>query len=331
MHYTLIVSYGPLIDAIPLSLAHVSHGMPRKGEDGSVVSFGGNNQIPTFVNASRKHLGSSNVITSIAPSSISPLINSYSEKLTSSPTTPARKSSIDRGMSLSVNGQSPTLPPVPEHQPIAMDMIGKEPTIDSYPLKLIPDPSDPGDMDSRPITESPTTTPPNELENDEASPAATSPASLASPADPQASTHSAPTAPGAPATRTLTSIFTTAVGYNKRGRSDTLDTTGTGGTIGTIPDLEGNKDPEDSYFAKPGGSGVVQSEDPDDQGNDPNAFFHPATKEPQKILWLPRDELGLCVAEIAANKARGVKTTCREAWLNQRGKVQISGPPPVDR
>jgi hypothetical protein len=32
--------------------------------------------------------------------------------------------------------------------------------------------------------------------------------------------------------------------------------------------------------------------------NDPNAFFHPATKEPMRVIWLPRDELGLCEAEI---------------------------------
>ncbi|OCF40137.1 hypothetical protein I317_06026, partial [Kwoniella heveanensis CBS 569] len=85
---------------------------------------------------------------------------------------------------------------------------------------------------------------------------------------------------------------------------------------------------ETVYFAVPGGAGVRTRKQ--DDGNDEKAFFHPATKEPQRIIWLPQDELGLCEAEIRRNEQEGVRSSSRAAWLNEKGKVQISGPPPDD-
>jgi hypothetical protein len=93
-----------------------------------------------------------------------------------------------------------------------------------------------------------------------------------------------------------------------------------------LPMEEGDDD-EQHYFALPGGPGVINQEEID--GNDPNAFFHPATKERQPILWLPKDDLGLCEYEIEMNKAAGVESSCRRAILNSKGKVRIFGPPPV--
>lgn len=92
------------------------------------------------------------------------------------------------------------------------------------------------------------------------------------------------------------------------------------------PDAEAQKEDETAYFALPGGPGVINQDEVD--GNDPNAFFHPATKEPQMILWLPADELGLCAAELEANAEMGVKSSSRRAKLDARGKVRITGPPP---
>ncbi|WVN89028.1 uncharacterized protein L203_104244 [Cryptococcus depauperatus CBS 7841] len=82
----------------------------------------------------------------------------------------------------------------------------------------------------------------------------------------------------------------------------------------------------EKYFAIPGGPGIISRKM--DDNNDPNAFFHPATKEKQRIIWLPQDELGLCQAEMEVNEREGVKTSSRGAWLNSKGKVQISEPPP---
>jgi hypothetical protein len=90
------------------------------------------------------------------------------------------------------------------------------------------------------------------------------------------------------------------------------------GTFSQPPDpaLEADPKDENQYFAVPGGPGVMQNRDEMSDGNDPNAFFHPATKEPQMILWLPRDELGLCEAEIEENAKWGVESTCRFAILD---------------
>jgi hypothetical protein len=73
---------------------------------------------------------------------------------------------------------------------------------------------------------------------------------------------------------------------------------------------------EVQYFALPGGPGVRKKRN--DDGNDPNAFFHPATKDPQRIIWLPRDDLGLCDDEIERNAASGVQSTNTHAWLNSK-------------
>jgi hypothetical protein len=95
------------------------------------------------------------------------------------------------------------------------------------------------------------------------------------------------------------------------------------GTFSQPPDPAQDPSPEDDndeeqYFAVPGGPGVLTSRDNMQDGNDPNAFFHPATKEPQMILWLPRDELGLCEAEIEGNLRFGVESTSRYAILDHR-------------
>ncbi|RSH91201.1 hypothetical protein EHS25_009500 [Saitozyma podzolica] len=82
------------------------------------------------------------------------------------------------------------------------------------------------------------------------------------------------------------------------------------------------------YFAVPGGPGVRKRKLPGE--DDPDAFFHPATKDPQRIIWLPRDQLGLADDEIERNAAAGVQSTNLNAVLNGKGKVEISGGPPDD-
>jgi len=101
------------------------------------------------------------------------------------------------------------------------------------------------------------------------------------------------------------------------------------GQIGQPPDPEGDGNQEEPYFAVPGGPGIQQRQQED--GNDPNAFFHPATKEPQRILWLPRDELGLCEAEIEANASAGVESTHRYAILNSKVSQDLLVASPADQ
>lgn len=63
-----------------------------------------------------------------------------------------------------------------------------------------------------------------------------------------------------------------------------------------------------------------------------DAFSHPATKEDQRIIWLPVDELGLGQAEVDDNNAVGIVSSTKDAVLTNKGSVNITGPPPdIDR
>jgi hypothetical protein len=49
-----------------------------------------------------------------------------------------------------------------------------------------------------------------------------------------------------------------------------------------------------------------------------DAFSHPATKEPQRVIWLPLDELGLADAEVRDNEMVGIRSTHRDAVLDSK-------------
>lgn len=76
---------------------------------------------------------------------------------------------------------------------------------------------------------------------------------------------------------------------------------------------EPEQDPEEQYFAVPGGPGVLIHGE--EGADDPGAFFHPATKEPQRIIWIPVDELGLGVEQSSTNIAMGVRSSTKHAEM----------------
>lgn len=82
------------------------------------------------------------------------------------------------------------------------------------------------------------------------------------------------------------------------------------------------------YFALPGGPGVIKPEL--DENDDPDAFFAPATKEPQPVIWIPEDPYGLAATEVAANMALEIQSTYRDAYMDNKGRIKITGPPPDD-
>jgi hypothetical protein len=51
---------------------------------------------------------------------------------------------------------------------------------------------------------------------------------------------------------------------------------------------------------------------------DVDAFAHPASKEPQRIIWLPEDELGLAVTEVQDNQSIGILSTTKDAVLDNK-------------
>jgi hypothetical protein len=60
----------------------------------------------------------------------------------------------------------------------------------------------------------------------------------------------------------------------------------------------------------------------------PTDFTHPAAIEPQRIVWLPRDDLGVAESEVADMQARGVESSTENARLDAKGHTEIDGHPP---
>jgi hypothetical protein len=57
-------------------------------------------------------------------------------------------------------------------------------------------------------------------------------------------------------------------------------------------------------------------------------FAHPAVSRPQRTVWIPQDTLGLADEEQRACAEAGVDASTKDAEMNEKGKVDISGPPP---
>ena len=65
-----------------------------------------------------------------------------------------------------------------------------------------------------------------------------------------------------------------------------------------------------------------------DEEAGPKDFYHPASVEAQPVVWLPRDPLGLGEAEERACREAGVAVSTKDAVMDGKGHVDISGPPP---
>ncbi|BEI90642.1 uncharacterized protein CcaverHIS019_0307120 [Cutaneotrichosporon cavernicola] len=96
----------------------------------------------------------------------------------------------------------------------------------------------------------------------------------------------------------------------------------------TSRSIEANQEDIRRYFARPGGPGVIR---PPDDSASPAAFFHPATHQPQPIIWLPQDDLGVAPEQVRENRKEGVKSTTRNAVLDAKNRVLVVGPAPDDK
>ncbi|EMD35447.1 hypothetical protein CERSUDRAFT_116206 [Gelatoporia subvermispora B] len=65
-----------------------------------------------------------------------------------------------------------------------------------------------------------------------------------------------------------------------------------------------------------------------DEEAGPKDFYHPASVEPQPVVWLPRDPLGLSMEEEAAIRERGIAVSTESAVMDDKGHVDIDGAPP---
>ena len=57
-------------------------------------------------------------------------------------------------------------------------------------------------------------------------------------------------------------------------------------------------------------------------------FYHPATVEPQRIVWIPADRLGLHKDEERGCIEAGVDASSVNARMDEKGRVEVDGPPP---
>ncbi|KII90959.1 hypothetical protein PLICRDRAFT_158404 [Plicaturopsis crispa FD-325 SS-3] len=58
-------------------------------------------------------------------------------------------------------------------------------------------------------------------------------------------------------------------------------------------------------------------------------FAQPAASRPQPVVWLPRDNHGLAEGDIEASRAFGIDVSMVRAEMNEKGRVDIAGAPPV--
>ncbi|KAF8750313.1 hypothetical protein RHS01_09454 [Rhizoctonia solani] len=60
----------------------------------------------------------------------------------------------------------------------------------------------------------------------------------------------------------------------------------------------------------------------------PEDFTHPAAVEPQRVIWLPKDALGVAEAEEQELKSQGIEVSTDNAVIDEKGHVEVTGPPP---
>lgn len=65
-----------------------------------------------------------------------------------------------------------------------------------------------------------------------------------------------------------------------------------------------------------------------DEDAGPKEFYHPASVEPQRVVWLPQDVLGLADEEAKHLREAGILVSLEDAAMDDKGHVDISGAPP---
>ncbi|KAL6300421.1 DUF221-domain-containing protein [Sparassis latifolia] len=108
------------------------------------------------------------------------------------------------------------------------------------------------------------------------------------------------------------------------------------GSIDTAPCEDANakraETVEEAERGAPCGSrdvdGGVDSIKGVDEEEGPKDFYHPASVDPQRVIWIPHDALGLAFVEEEAMRQRGILVSSRNAEMDAEGNVDIQGPPP---
>ncbi|EKM59100.1 uncharacterized protein PHACADRAFT_169556 [Phanerochaete carnosa HHB-10118-sp] len=89
-----------------------------------------------------------------------------------------------------------------------------------------------------------------------------------------------------------------------------------------IPRAQDAKRPGETYTD----DGAVGG--PDEDPSTYEDFAHPAAVESQRVVWIPRDKLGLFAMEEREDRAHGIEVSDQGARMDAKGHVDIEGPPP---
>ncbi|ODO06502.1 hypothetical protein L198_01735 [Cryptococcus wingfieldii CBS 7118] len=286
--YTIVVQYGPLKHCLPLSLAHLSYGMPKEAHhEDSVIGEAYHDEGEKIGDGERKR----DILRKFGNSHIN--------------FTPSRQPLIDRKAERQESGDT-----------VEVDIVDEPSEISFSPTSPCSEKGKGGaikrDREATLVGKTELSEKGTYLDDDRG------PDVVAVPS-PSRIFSSSPTK-----TRSRGSnISLSAPPYASRPSSPAPTTE----TYAVDNPEDGHASRRHHYFAVPGGPGVLHHKVEDEA----TAFFHPATKNPQMVIWLPEDELGLSKAEVEANMRAGVKSSLEGAWLNEKGSVQISKPPPDDQ
>lgn len=67
---------------------------------------------------------------------------------------------------------------------------------------------------------------------------------------------------------------------------------------------------------------------PVDEDEGPKEFYHPASSDPQRVVWIPEDDLGLAEEERRVTSEMGIAISTEDARMDGKGHVDVSGAPP---
>ncbi len=91
---------------------------------------------------------------------------------------------------------------------------------------------------------------------------------------------------------------------------------------------------ERTTTAEAGDPSTAKEEDPQMTALDvneepgPEDCYHPASVDPEPIIWLPRDPFGLAEAEEHSMRTTGIEASSQNAVVDAKGHVDVTGPPP---
>jgi hypothetical protein len=100
-------------------------------------------------------------------------------------------------------------------------------------------------------------------------------------------------------------------------------------TTAQPPDEDNDKQSSNCHFVSNAAPESVEHIEPQVYEEGMYGFAHPSISEPQRTVWLPRDSLGLAEEEQKACREAGVDASVGpDAVMDEKGKVDVTGPPP---